>query len=366
MTLFFDCRFIRVDHHDGISRFSSELLRALSKMNAVTALICDKQQLRELPTGIEYLLVNDPKNALLELFLPRRLNGQGASLVFSPMQTMGSVGKKYKLILTQHDLIYYKHRMPPAFLSWPIRFAWRVFHLSFTPLRVLLNRADAVVTISETTKALMQTNRLTRRPVNVIYNASSMPAIAAAKKAPATKNLVYMGSFMPYKNVEVLIRAMQLLPEHTLTLCSKVEPRRKQQLLAGAPAGTISRIIFIDGVSEQRYLDILDESFALVTASKDEGFGIPVIEAMSRAIPVVVSDLPIFREVASGAGRFFNPESAAEFAAAVQLLESNDSWQQASQACLDRSSFFDWNQSAKQLLAVIEILRIQADPSRTS
>jgi glycosyltransferase involved in cell wall biosynthesis len=315
------------------------------------------QQLRELPQGIHYLLANDPKNPLAELFLPTKLNKQDASIVFSPMQTMGSFGKRYKLILTLHDLIYYKHRKPPVFLTWPIRLSWRLFHLSFTPVRVLLNRADAVVTISETTKSLIAKNRLTKRPVTVVYNASSMPVAESTKTEPKSKNLVYMGSFMPYKNVELLIKSMEDLPEYTLTLCSKIDPERREQLLASSSQEARSRIVFVNGMSESDYLEILDESFALVNASKDEGFGIPVIEAMSGSIPVVVSDIPIFREVASEAGRFFNPESQSEFVLAVKNLDAINAWQQASKASLERAQAFSWDESAKKLYNLIESLR---------
>lgn len=357
MSFYFDCRFIRVDHHDGISRFSSELFRAISKTTSVTALISDMQQLRELPQGSHYLLVNDPKNPWQELFLPRTLNRQGATIVFSPMQTMGSLGKRYKLILTLHDLIYYKHRKPPSFLAWPVRLAWRIFHLGFTPVRILLNRADAVVTISETSKSLISSNRLTRRPVTVIYNASSMPALESPKNEPGSKNLVYMGSFMPYKNVELLIKGMEDLPDYTLTLCSKIDLKRKDQLLARSSPKTRSRINFANGMTESNYLEFLDESFALVSASKDEGFGIPVIEAMSRSIPVVLSDIPIFREVASEAAQYFHNESSSQFASAVKSLEAIGSWQQASQKSLKRSSSFDWDGSAQKLQILIESLR---------
>lgn len=365
MTFFFDCRFIRLDHPDGISRFSSELFSAVSKKVSVTALICDLHQLRELPPSTDYLLVNDPKNPWLELWLPQKLNRQGASIVFSPMQTMGSLGKKYKLILTLHDLIYYTHRKPPGNLAWPIRLGWRLFHLSYTPVRLLLNRSDAVVTISETTKDLIETNRLTRRPIYVVYNASSMPAVDTVKTGPKSRNLVYMGSFMRYKNVEVLLRAMEFLPEYTLTLCSKVDPKRMHQLLAVSALKENWQIKFQNGVSESKYLEILDKSYALVSASKDEGFGIPVIEAMSRSIPVVISDIPIFREVASTAGSFFNPDSPKDFSEKVKNLEPRETWQQASQDCLDRSSSFDWSESANNLLAAIDSISGSVAQDRT-
>ena len=357
MTFFFDCRFIRVDHHDGISRFSSELFAAVSKKTKVTALISDIAQLEKLPKSTTYLKVSDPKNPIGELLLPRVLNKAGASVVFSPMQTMGSLGKRYKLLLTLHDLIYYRHRKPPSFLSWPVRLVWRLFHLSYIPVRILLNRADAVVTISETTKSMMTRRTLTNNDVHIVHNASSMERVQSSKSEPISRNLVYMGSFMPYKNVELLIRALDQLPEYTLTLCSRITDRRRQELTKGLSQATLSRIRFLNGTSEADYQKLLDESFALVTASKDEGFGIPVIEAMSRAVPVIVSDIQIFREVAADSGFFFDPNSASAFISTLKAIEPIENWRQASKASLSRSADFSWDQSATELLKVVNQLR---------
>lgn len=353
MTFFFDCRFIRVDQHDGISRFSAELFAAVHKKAAVTAIISDSRQLAKLPVGVDYVMANDPKRPFQELLLPRQLNMLGASVVFSPMQTMGSVGKRYRLILTLHDLIYYKHRKPPVSLPWSIRLAWRLFHLSFEPVRILLGRADAVVTISETTKNLIKSNRITTKTVHVVYNASSMPIVSIPREAPATKNLVYMGSFMPYKNVELLLSAIEMLPEYTLTLLSGVSAKRKSKLLGSVSNSTKGRVEFVNGASEAEYQQVLDESFALLSASKDEGFGIPLIEAMSRAIPVIVSDIAIFKEVAGSAGSYFENTIVADLVSRIRDLEDSSRWAEASAKSLIQSQLYTWDKSASRLLEVV-------------
>lgn len=356
MSFFFDCRFIKVNQHDGISRFSAELFARVSNQVPVTAIISDPRQLEKLPEDVAHVILNDPTRALQELLLPGRLNKLGASVVFSPMQTMGSLGKRYRLVLTLHDLIYYKHRTPPRWLSWPVRLAWRLFHLSFAPVRILLGRADAVVTISETTKDLINNNRLTTNPVHVVYNASSMQRVTASLEGPATKNLVYMGSFMPYKNVELLIAAITLLPDYTLTLLSGISTKRKSQILRAVPESTRARLRFLNGSSETDYQQILDRCFALVTASKDEGFGIPVIEAMSRAIPVVVSDIAIFREVAGPAGNYFNNLAVNDLVTKVRELEDAARWSEASANSLLQSKKFVWDHSASKLIAIVSDL----------
>lgn len=358
MKLFFDARFIRSDRHDGISRFSAELITSLHKLTELTVLVSNQDQLGMLPQGMDHRFVNDPTNFLGELTLPFKLNRMGATHVFSPMQTMGSIGRKYKLVLTQHDLIYYRHPMPPNWLNPFIRIAWRVYHMSFIPGRLLLNRADAIVTVSNTSKSLIRLHRLSKRPLEVIYNAPirmKQSSLVKATWSGRSNILVYMGSFMDYKNVSLLVQAMHELPEFRLQLLSKAS-RQQQAKLLGFAEGIESRIEFLGGVSDSQYHDILSRSFALVSASKDEGFGIPLVEAMQQGLPIVVSDIPIFREVAGVAGTFFDPNSVEDFVNRIEELSDQTTWEKASTAALQRAADFDWDKSASKLLSFIQDL----------
>jgi glycosyltransferase involved in cell wall biosynthesis len=359
MKLIFDCRFIRNEHHDGISRFSTELFSALAKQTAVVALISDQRVLKWLPADTEYIAGNSPTNLLAELGLARKLNKLGATHIFSPMQTMGALGKRYKLVLTLHDLIYYSHPKAPTFLPVLVRIAWRIYHWSFTPVRLLLNRADAVVTVSETSKDLIERHRLTSKAVHVIYNApeslSPKSEVAGTITESSRNKLVYMGSFMEYKNVELLVQAMNLLPEYELVLLSRISKQRESTLrsLAG---NSESKVTFRDGVSDLEYANELAGAFALVSASKDEGFGIPLVEAMEHGIPLVLSDIPIFREIGQDAALYFDPSSPEQFAKQIRKLEEKGKWGEVSSRSRERGRFFDWNKSATKLLDVLRQL----------
>jgi glycosyltransferase involved in cell wall biosynthesis len=348
-TIYFDARYIRVGHHDGISRFSAGLCAALATKADVTAIISDERQLEKLPNGIKHVKLNDPTKAFAELFIALKLNRLGAKKVFSPMQTMGSWFRKYKLVLTLHDLIYYAHPTPPPSFSWPIRLGWRLFHLTYIPQRFMLNGADSVVTVSETTKKLMLENRLTKRAIDVVYNAGS--GDTSTEHAQANRNLIYMGSFMDYKNVECLIAGMENLPDFQLHLLSRITEERRTELenLSGASS---KRVIFHNGVSDEEYHQLLSGAFALVSASKDEGFGIPVIEAMDLGTPAVISDIEIFREVGGSAARYFDPTDPTSFAAKVRLLEAD--WSDASSASRLQAKKFNWKASADALLKVLQ------------
>jgi glycosyltransferase involved in cell wall biosynthesis len=346
-TIHFDARFIRLDRPDGISRFSSELAKALSRKVHLVVLIHDLRQLESLPESIDYVVVNNPQSPA-ELFIANKLNRLGATHVFSPMQLMGSVGRKYKLILTLHDLIYYSHRKPPQDLNVLVRIIWRLYHLSYQPQRWLLNRADAIATVSKTTKTLMEKHRLTRKPITVVYNAPDR-VVKSTSSSPETRNLVYIGSFMPYKNVETLVRGVGLLPGYTLHLLSKISVKRKNALFSLSEQVGAS-VVFHNGVTDEEYRAQLLNAFALVSASKDEGFGIPLVEAMQLGTPVVVSQLDIFSEVAGEAGTFFDPDRPESFSAAIVALQDHQQWKDKATLSISQAAMFDWDKSADALI----------------
>lgn len=348
MKIVIDARFTRTDHHDGISRYGSSLIAAAARVADVTMLISDERQLALLP-AVPYVRIGSPLSPL-ELFVARQVNKLGADVVFCPMQTMGTWGRRYALILTLHDLIYYEHPAPPGFLPLPVRILWRLYHKAYWPQRLLLNRADVVATISSTTRSLMERHRLTRRPVRIIGNAPQGGQVPRNPDAAPEKNLLYMGSFMPYKNVETMIRGMGELPEYSLHLLSRVTPARRAELEALVPAG--ASVVFHNGVSDEEYHELLLRTTALVSLSRAEGYGLPLVEAMSLGTPVIASDTPIFREVGADAALYVDPASAEEFAAAVRRLEGPDHWRERSAASVRRAADYDWDKSAAALLEV--------------
>jgi len=361
MKLVIDARFTRTDHHDGISRYGASLIEACSKVADVTMLISDERQLKLLP-DVPYVKIGSPLSPL-ELFVAREVNKLGADVVVCPMQTMGSWGRKYGLILTLHDLIYYEHPAPPGFLPAPVRFLWRLYHKAYWPQRLLLNRADVVATISRTTESLMERFRLTKRPVRIVGNAPQPGAVPRQEGVAPMKELVYMGSFMEYKNVETLIRGMASLPDYTLRLMSRVQPERRAQLEALIPDG--AQVVFHNGVTDEEYEGFLREGTALVTLSKAEGYGLPLVEAMALGTPVVVADTPIFREVGGEAAHYVPAEDPAAFAAAVRALEDDGAWQASSRASLEQAARFSWDRSAQELLsAAEEVVRLRENGTR--
>ena len=346
MKIVIDARFTRTNHHDGISRYGASLIAATAKIADVSMLVSDERQLALLP-DVPYTLISSPLSPL-ELFVARKVNALGADVVVCPMQTMGTWGRKYGLILTLHDLIYYEHPTPPGFLPAPVRLLWRLYHKAFWPQRLLLDRADIVATISRTTEALMAKYRLTRRPVRIIANAPQPAQEPREPAAGADKTIIYMGSFMPYKNVETMVAGMAGLPGYTLHLLSRITPQRRAELERIVPQG--ASVVFHNGVTDAEYDRLLRRATALVSLSRAEGYGLPLVEAMAVGTPVIASDIPIFREVGSDAAIYVDPESPAQFADAVGQLRDDGHWQDLSRRSLARAAGFSWDESARQLV----------------
>jgi len=356
MNIFFDARYIRTDFHDGISRYTTELGNALAKLTPITFIISDPAQLTFLPKKAKHVLIHHV-TSVKEPFTAHILNKFQPDVVYSPMQVIGSMGRTFKLIVTSHDMIYFHHKKAPYGQPAIVRAGWRAYHATKLFERLALNKADIVATVSHAAQRQFQEAKLTKRPIIVIPNApqafSHHAELQRAEGAP--RNLIYMGSFMPYKNIETLLKGMEYLPDYTLHILSKGPAARKRELEALVPAKR--NVVFHGGVSDGVYAQLLTDKAALVNASLDEGFGLPVVEALSLGVPAVISDIPVFHEVAAGGALYFQPLDPKDFADQVKQLDSKAVRDRVISHGKTHAATFTWERSARTLLNAITSLR---------
>jgi glycosyltransferase involved in cell wall biosynthesis len=324
VKVIFDCRYTRLVRHDGISRYTAGLVGAFAKLHPVTMLISDERQLTMLP-DLPWVKGRAGTSPLEPFIGILSVNRWKPDVVFSPMQTMGATGRKYKLVLTVHDMVFYRIRKVPPGYSWFVRALWRSFYISYWPQRAVLHRADAVVTGS--------------------YNCERDPELPP-REYPTSKTIVYMGTFQANKNVETLAKGMHHLPGYTLRLFSRISDADRERIASLAPAGSI---VFDNGVTDEEYHEALLDATAMVTACRDEGFGIPLIEAEVVGTPLVISDIPLYHEVGGDAAIFFDQEDPEAFAAAVLGMDTPQEWLRLSAKILEHSRQFSWDESARRL-----------------
>lgn len=214
-----------------------------------------------------------------------------------------------------HDLIPLTH---PEFFSRQSLHGLRAEFLDYAEIAL---RSDNLVANSQSTlnefsilAQLLAPSHQQKRCV--VYPAVKSPALAAteieddplvAPPPDGTIRILGIGPLDERKNFQVAVRALLVLhsmgQKATLTLISgagrRIEPRISS-LISRMPESQRAQLYLLSGLSEAA----LEREYALadvvVVPSRAEGFGIPIIEAAARRLPIVANDLPVFREVATG------------------------------------------------------------------
>jgi glycosyltransferase involved in cell wall biosynthesis len=171
-----------------------------------------------------------------------------------------------------------------------------------------------------------------------------------------------LGGLEPRKNLPRLLEAFGRLRSHGPALVvagSGVpwNPEGSDQFhtaLRKLPEGARGRVVLAGYVSEQEKVALLGGATALVYPSLYEGFGLPVLEAMSCGTPVVTSNVSALPEVAGDAALLIDPRHPDEIAAGMQrLLEDEALGASLAGAGRVRAAAFRWEETADRTAAVL-------------
>ncbi|MBU9262811.1 glycosyltransferase [Burkholderia multivorans] len=108
-----------------------------------------------------------------------------------------------------------------------------------------------------------------------------------------------------------------------------------------------NRLFWLADVSDEYLNEIYASCICLISASYGEGFGLPLIEAATHSTPLLLRDIPVFREVAGEHAAYFRSSTGEELAAAVEAWLALYERGQVPQS--DKISFLTWQQSAGNL-----------------
>jgi glycosyltransferase involved in cell wall biosynthesis len=216
-------------------------------------------------------------------------------------------------------------------------------------------RADAVVVVSRYTAAQV-TARLGVDPDRIVLCPPGAPPWRPRAAPPKNGPILFMGSLDPRKNVATLLTAFERLLARL--------PDAPNLLLAGGSGNGASSLLerlaqpplaghvrHLGYVGDQDRETLYREASMLVLPSFDEGFGMPVLEAMTVGTPVVVSSRGALPEVAGDAGLIVDPEDPGALAAAMERLLRDVAFaRQCSERGTARAGGFSWEASARTLV----------------
>ncbi len=154
----------------------------------------------------------------------------------------------------------------------------------------------------------------------------------------------------PHKNHLLLVRALQGVPEVVLVLTGGPAQMERAVLAEADALGVADRVRRPGRVPRADLDGLLDAATALLFPSMFEGFGAPVLEAMSRGCPVVASDVTALPEVVADAGILLPPDEPEEWSRVMLDLVANpERGRSLSEAGLARVADYPWSRSADAL-----------------
>lgn len=225
--------------------------------------------------------------------------------------------------------------------------------------------ADRVLAIShDAARDLSATLAIPAQRIDVAPLGVRTGPLAAAQDAATLRErydigdapvLLCVAQKRPYKNLAALIRALPQLPEAVLVLPGAPTAHEGELRTLARQLGVDGRVRFPayvdDGELEGLYA--LASCFAL--ASRSEGFGLPVLEAMGRGVPVACADRGALAEVAGDAALLFDPDDQDAVDAALRVLLHDRA--RAAQLVArghERVRAFTWERTAQLTLASYE------------
>jgi glycosyltransferase involved in cell wall biosynthesis len=279
-----------------------------------------------------------------------RLVGANLDLVHSPHPLLVP-SKRAKHIVTLHDLFFLKQ---PDWTDAEIR-------RDYVPLvRDHVKRADGVICVSQYTAS--EARLLLDVPpekICVIHNGvdplyrepianEEVESVLARRRLPRGA-ILYLGSEAKRKNLVNLAMAYMGL--------ARRRPRMPPLVLVGpgsnwAQTGPGPVIRAMGYLPSREIRALMAASAALILPSLEEGFGLPVVEAMAAGLPVICSRGSALEEVAGGAATLVNPLDTRSIADAMEkMLNDPAAAQRQRELGLAQSRKFDWDATAAATLA---------------
>ncbi len=297
--------------------------------------------------------------------LPRYVQRLGASLVHVPIEA--PVGKlSVPLILTVHENPAKRSALISSRTIGIKEWASRAFIKYLTPFAA--RRAARVLAVSQTVAAEVRAAwRLPSTKVVTTYEAASERFFNACVNPDVVPDAAdgYVLTFAtgdPREDIEFVMAAYAAVrPRQTLAVAGRYPDPGALRALA-ARYDILGQFRYLGYVPEEVLPSLYATAAVFVQMTCYEGFGLQVVEAMAAGAPVVVSDLPVLREIATDAALYVQLQDVEQLAMSLRSLLADSSLRaNLSARALTRARAFSWRRCAEQTLAVYREVLDQQD-----
>jgi glycosyltransferase involved in cell wall biosynthesis len=340
-----------------------ELLRQAPREMRFTAFLSREAALAGgLPLGERLAACTVPVNARRraewvigeQALLPPLAMRAGVQLVHSLAATAPLWGR-FRRVVTVHDLIYARHPETHAGLR---DLGMRVL------VPAAVRRSHRVIASSESTRAdLVELLGVEATKIDVVplglgaVRRGAQLADAAVRERFALGSrqvLLSLSAKRPHKNLSTLIGALARIPSERrplLVLPGYATAHEHELRRLADERGVADDVRFLGWIDSAELEGLWAVAGAFVFPSLYEGFGLPVLEAMTREVPVACSNSSSLPEVAGDAALMFDPLEEAALAAALErVLHDQELRRRLVERGLERVREFTWERTAKLTL----------------
>jgi glycosyltransferase involved in cell wall biosynthesis len=317
-----DGRELRGGARTGIRRYTLEVLRAAVARGLECVVYGDRTtELDAAPLGARTALIEGRVVPWWDqVALPAALRRDAVEVFLSPYYKRPLVAP-CPVVVTIHDVFFigYPGRSRPVYDAGMTRLA-----------RLYARGAAAIIADSEhSRRAIVARLGIAAERIAVIpvgLGSEFVPATpTAAQRARyglGPRYALYVGNFLPHKNLPRLLRAWAALAAplraaHRLVLAGGATAGRPALEALAVSLGLAEGVVFAGGVDDADLPALYGGAAVVVLPSLEEGFGLPALEAMACGAPVVASRRGALPEVVGDAGLLVDPEDEGALAAAL-------------------------------------------------
>lgn len=316
------------------------------------------------PKGVPPLLLRILCNPFSPDYLREYFFGDEEILHCTNYATPHFRRKKKKIVTTIYDITVFTH--PKCHKKLNVVF---VRHY----IKKAIKLADRIIAISNYTKEdLVQHMGVRPERIQVVHLATDAgykpvedkPLIdrVRQKYRLPEKYILFVGAIEPRKNIQTLIYAYARLhkryrEELGLVIAGAKGWQNKDIYQTVEKLEIDDRVVFPGYIAKEDMSALYSGATVFVYPSLYEGFGLPVLEAMSCGVPVITSNVSSLPEIAGDAARLVCPTDVDELIAVLEeVLDDEELRKQMRQKSIKRASLFSWDRCAKETLKIYESL----------
>ena len=360
-----------VEKRVGVSVYALNLLKYFSRVaNQETQfnVYLKNSLLNDLPEEnkyFKYCLING-KFLWSQIYLPLYLyNKKNIDVYFSPAHYLPRFCPVPQVV-TIHDL---------AYLYYPEDFTRKDFYQLKNWTNSSINQAKRIIAVSKTTKKdILKNYQIGEEKVTVIYNGyekiSQKLKVKSQKYNSKVKStepfILFVGTIQPRKNIGTLIDAfskfLQTNKDFKLIIVGKKGWLYENIFEKVKIMELEKKVIFTDHVSDPELIWLYKNAFCLVLPSHYEGFGIPILEAMSYSCPTIISMTSSLPEIGGDVSLYFNPKNPDDLLEKLKSLKENKELRkELITKGRQRIKDFSWEKCAEETLGVLRSVLLRSD-----